>query len=148
MEDILTKVCEAMTVAGLKLNGEKSCFLTRKLEVLGHWVEAGMLKPDSEKLQWLKIECTNINEVRSLLGALSYFRKFVPKFSHVMRPVLDLLSAEKIEWTDKHTQAVTEVIDQLKRDCFLKLPSYDQPFYVATDYSGLGIGAVLMQHDE
>ena len=50
MEDILTKVCEAMTEAGLKLNGEKSCFLTRKLEVLGHWVEAGMLKPDSEKL--------------------------------------------------------------------------------------------------
>ena len=44
--------------AGLKLNGEKSCFLTKKLEVLGHWVEAGLLKPDSEKLRWLKVNCT------------------------------------------------------------------------------------------
>jgi hypothetical protein len=39
-----------MEGAGLRLNGEKSCFLTKKLEVLGHWVEAGLLKPDSEKL--------------------------------------------------------------------------------------------------
>ena len=28
MEDILTKVCEAMTEAGLKLNGEKSCWVS------------------------------------------------------------------------------------------------------------------------
>ena len=65
-----------------------------------------------------------------------------------MRPVLDLLTAEHVEWEDKHTQAVEEVMEQLKKDCFLKLPSYDKPFYVATDYSGLGIGAVLMQYDD
>lgn len=61
MASILDYVCEAMTLAGLKLNGEKSCFLTKKLEVLGHWVEAGLLKPDSEKLQWLNVECTNVS---------------------------------------------------------------------------------------
>ena len=65
-----------------------------------------------------------------------------------MRPVLDLLTAEEIVWKPEHTKAVEEVMTQLKRDCFLKLPSYDKPFYVATDYSGLGIGAVLMQHDD
>ena len=65
-----------------------------------------------------------------------------------MRPVLDLLTAEEIVWRPEHTKAVEEVMTQLKKDCFLKLPSYDKPFYVATDYSGLGIGAVLMQHDD
>ena len=78
------------------------------------------------------------------MGALSYFRKFVPKFSQIMRPVLDLLTAEEVVWKPEHTKAVEEVMAQLKKDCFLKLPSYDKPFYVATDYSGLGIGAVLM----
>lgn len=60
LEEIISKVCEAMTEAGLKLNGEKSCFLTKKLEVLGHWVEAGLLKPDSEKLQWVKLQCSSV----------------------------------------------------------------------------------------
>ena len=61
-----------------------------------------------------------------------------------MRPVLDLLTAEKVEWTPEHHQAVLQVMKRLEEDCFLKLPSYDKPFYVATDYSGVGIGAVLM----
>ncbi len=81
MESIIDEVCACMGAAGLRLNGEKSCFLTKRLEVLGHWVEEGMLIPDAEKLQWVKVECKNVGEVRSLMGALSYFRKFVPKFS-------------------------------------------------------------------
>ncbi len=89
-----------MADAGLKLNGEKSNFSTKKLEILGHWVEAGYLKPDNDKLHWLKIGCSNVSEVRSLLGALSYFRKFVPKFSTIMKPVNDLLAAKEVIWTD------------------------------------------------
>lgn len=36
-------------------------------------------------------------------------------------------------------------MEHLENDCFLKLPSYDKPFHIATDYSGTGIGGVLMQ---
>ena len=61
-----------------------------------------------------------------------------------MRPVLDLLTAEQIAWTSERTEAVEKVMNHLRKDCFLKLPSYDKPFYIATDYSGVGIGAVLM----
>lgn len=65
-----------------------------------------------------------------------------------MRPVLDLLVAEKVEWTEEHSKVVNQVMEHLKANCFLKLPSYDRPFHIATDYSGVGIGAVLMQHDD
>ena len=37
---------------------------------------------------------------------------------------------------------------KLESDCFLKLPSYDKPFHIATDYSGIGIGGVLMQENK
>ena len=93
-ERTLDKVCDRMREADLMLNGEKSVFLTKKLEVLGHFVESGTVHPDRSKLGWLaEAECRNLNEVRSLVGALSYFRKFVPKFSQRMRPVLDQLKA-------------------------------------------------------
>ncbi len=46
MESVVTLVVNALDTAGLKLNGEKSCFLTKKLEILGHWVESGVIKPD------------------------------------------------------------------------------------------------------
>ena len=144
MEELIDYVVKQMADAGLMLNGEKSNFLTKKLEVLGHWVEAGLLKPDTNKLKWLRTECVNHHEVRSLLGALSYFRKFIPGFSKRMKPVIDLLTADPVEWTDEHERAVKEVMDRLQSDCFLKLPSYDRPFYVHSDYSGVGIGAVLM----
>ena len=72
----------------------------------------------------------------------------MPKFSTIMKPVNDLLSAAEAIWKEEHTQAVHKVMDRLEEDCVLKLPNYEKPFYVATDYSGVGIGAVLMQHDD
>ena len=40
------------------------------------------------------------------------------------------------------------MVEYLKENCFLKLPTYGAPFYIATDYSGIGIGAVLMQKND
>jgi hypothetical protein len=90
MENVLAIVITSLEAAGLKLNGEKSCFLTRKVEVLGHWIESGLIKPNHGKLNWLQLDCRTVTQVKSLIGALSYFRKFVPKFSDVIRPILDL----------------------------------------------------------
>ena len=53
MEGIITRIVDSLSAAGLKLNGEKSCFLTKKLEILGHWVESGVIKPDHGKLSWV-----------------------------------------------------------------------------------------------
>jgi hypothetical protein len=52
-----------------------------------------------------------------------------------MRPVLDLLTAEIIRWEEEHDLAVKTVMDILEEKCFLKLPSYDRPFHVVTDFS-------------
>jgi predicted Zn-dependent protease with MMP-like domain len=55
------------------------------------------------------------------------------------------MTVKEVDWTKEHTNIVLSIMDHLYQDCFLKLPSYDRPFYIATDYSGVGIGAVLMQ---
>jgi hypothetical protein len=60
MEGTITIIVNSLNAAGLKLNGEKSCFLTKKLEILGHWVESGVIKPDHGKLNWVKLDCTTV----------------------------------------------------------------------------------------
>lgn len=50
MEHIITKIVTSLDQAGFKLNGAKSCFLALKLEILGHRVESGLIKPDYNKL--------------------------------------------------------------------------------------------------
>lgn len=59
LSETIDLVVNQMQGAGLKLNGEKSNFLTKKLEILGHWVEAGLLKPDTRKLKWLRTDCVS-----------------------------------------------------------------------------------------
>ena len=60
MEGIITIVVDSLCAAGLKLNGEKSCFLTKKLEIFGHWVESGVIKPDHGKLSWVQLDCKSV----------------------------------------------------------------------------------------
>jgi hypothetical protein len=60
MDRVTTIVVSVLDTAGLKLNEEKSCFLTKRLEILGHWVESGVNKPDYGKLTWLKLDCKTI----------------------------------------------------------------------------------------
>ena len=71
----------------------------------------------------------------------------MPRFSERLRAVTKLMKGSdnhKVEWTAEHEAAVRDIADYLQENCFLKLPNYDRPFYVATDWSGVGIGAVLM----
>ena len=60
MEGIITIIVDSLSAAGFKLNGEKSCFLTKKLEILGHWVESGVIKPDHGKLSWVQLDCKTV----------------------------------------------------------------------------------------
>ena len=60
MEGIITIIVDSLSAAGHKLNGEKSCFLTKKLEILGHWVESGVIKPDHGKLSWVQLDCKTV----------------------------------------------------------------------------------------
>jgi hypothetical protein len=66
-----------------------------------------------------------------------YYRRFVPNFSKIAKPITELLKkGNKYVWS----KACDEVFKHLK-----KLLTTAKPFDVYCDASGTGLGGVLMQ---
>ena len=66
--------------------------MKREIDYLGVVVGNGMLKMDPKKLQTMKTWKipTSPREIRKFLGFTGYYRYFVPNYSRIARPLLDL----------------------------------------------------------
>lgn len=85
----LRKVLQKLLDAGFKLNLDKCCFLQREVKYLGHIISAEGLRKDPAKIQAISDAPvpTNVQEVRSLVGLINYYGKFVPNLSSILSPL-------------------------------------------------------------
>ena len=91
-----------MREAKLKLKESKCNFLKRHVQYLGHLISGEGIEPVPEKLE--SIKCMPAprtpKEVKQFLGLIGYYRKFIPKFSDVARPLTNLTKKDvPYEWT-------------------------------------------------
>lgn len=96
----LDEVFSRVRAAGLKLKPAKCQFLKPEVKYLGHIVSAEGARPDP-----LKVQCVrdfpppkNKTEVRQFLGLLSYYRRHVPSFAEIAKPITRLTSKNPFEW--------------------------------------------------
>ena len=108
-------VFERLKEANLKLNPKKCNLLCRKVAFLGHEVSESDISTDPSKVQAVK-ECPQPNtatEVRQFVGLTSYYRKFIPSFATICKPLHKLTENDaKFVWTD-HCQNAFDTIKQL-----------------------------------
>ncbi|GFV72114.1 retrovirus-related Pol polyprotein from transposon 17.6 [Trichonephila clavipes] len=88
----LRKVLEVASKYGLEMKFKKCQFLRRKVEFLGHVVENGTIRPSIAKTIAVKKfpVPTTVKQVQSFLGLTGYFRKFIPAYSQIAKPLSDL----------------------------------------------------------
>ena len=85
-------------------------------------------------------------ELKSYLGMLGYYRRFISGFSSTALPLTEatrLKSPNKLNWTPPMNDAFNTLRDTLCEHSQLTIPSPEDCFVLATDASGQGIGAVL-----
>ena len=89
----LKAVFNKLKAAGLKLKPSKCDLFKQQINYLGHVLSKVGLSTDSEKIkavtEWP--QPTTVTEVRSFLGFVSYYRRFIPNFSKVAKPLNKLL---------------------------------------------------------
>ncbi|GFW51682.1 retrovirus-related Pol polyprotein from transposon 17.6 [Trichonephila clavipes] len=89
---------------------------------------------------------TNVKEVQSLLQTCSWFRRYVPNFADIARP-LSSLTKKKVQWhwgPEQHESFETLKM-RLMTPPILKQADGSKPFTIRTDASSYALGAVLLQ---
>ena len=137
---------EAMRKAGLTLNPKKLQPLQKRIKVLGHIIENGMVSPDPGNVEGIQKFPVPFNQtgVRKFLGTVGFYRSFIPDYVDKATPLYRLLRNDvPFEWTDSQ-QLAFETLKAAVINIVMALPDLKGRFTIQTDASQKGLGAVLM----
>ena len=157
----LEAVFKKLSAYGLKLKPSKCTFFQEEITYLGHLITADGIATDPKKVQvvkdWPTLE--TVSEVRSFLGFVGYYRRFIKGFSQIAKPLYQLTkglesqtkkTAKKtfIKWGEKEEESFKTLKEACTTAPILAYPDYSLPFILHTDSSTDGLGAVLYQKQE
>lgn len=144
--ETLETVLKRLSEAGLRARKVKCVFLAHSVVYLGHKIDSEGLHPMPEKVKAIQEapRPSNVSELKSYLGLLSYYSKFLPNLSTVMAPLYKLLQ-KKQEWLWESPQetAFVESKELLLSSRVLAHFNPKLEIRLACDASNYGIGAVL-----
>ena len=145
LEEVIARVASA----GLKLKPRKCNLFQQKITYLGHIVTAQGVMTDPAKTEQVShwpIPASSV-EVKSFLGLAAYYRRFVPGFATMARPLFQFTEHTKeFEWTAECHHAFDELKRLLTSSQVLAYPQQDATFILDTDASNHRVGAVLSQN--
>ena len=129
---------------------EKCSFFKKHIQYLGHLVSEKGYEPLPEKLESIcKMPAPRTaKEVKQFLGLIGYYRKFVPHFADISRPLTKLTRHNVVfEWTDQCSKAFNHLRELLMEYPILRYPNPTQGYILYTDASGIGwLGVLTQEH--
>lgn len=146
--DRLKIVLERAGEYGLEINKKKCQLLMRRVEFLGHVIENGKIYPSLDKTKAVMKfpEPRTIKQVQSYLGLTGYFRKFIPGYAKIAKPLSDLLKKKtSFQFGTEQRNAFNQLKKCLSQEPVLGIFNQNHETEVHTDASQEGYGAVLLQ---
>lgn len=88
----------------------------------------------------------NKKQLRSFIGCVNYYSRFIYNYAMFITPFLPLLKKNsKWNWTDLHDKAFYKLLAEFHQSCMLTFPDFQKKFILQTDCSDSGMGAILYQ---
>ena len=147
----LRLVFERFRTANLKVNPAKCDFFRTNVQFLGHIVSKDGLQADPSKVEAVQNFPTpkSQTDVKSFLGLASYYRRFVPNFAGIARPLHQASEgSSNFHWPTAAQDAFDTLKQKLTTTPILAFPNLQKPFILYTDASQFAMGAVLAQEQD
>ena len=163
----LRTVLRRLREHGVKLKPRKCKLFQREVRFLGRIVSEEGYRMDPASLKAVtelkESRPKTVGEVRQITGILSYYRRYIPNFARIAKPMYDLITTTEtknpkkngqipsktpVQWTDKQQNSLETLIDHLTSPPIMAYPNFSQPYIVHTDASKEGLGAVLYQKQD
>ena len=145
--ETLQKVLERFCQWGLRLKESKYFFMKNSVKYLGYIIDAEGLHTAPDKIDAIKNapRPENLHQLRSFLGLVNYYGKFLPALSTTTHPLNQLMQADqKWKWSDNCETAFNKLKEQLCANPVLTHYDPTLPIKLTCDASQYGVGAVLV----
>jgi hypothetical protein len=126
----------------------KCAFWLREVPFLGHVISTEGIAVDPSKVQevlvWKSLK--SVTQIRSFLGLAGYYRRFIPNFSKIAKPMTQFLEKEaKFKWSPQCEDAYLILRKLLTTAPVLAQPALRSHLMCIMMHPARGIGGVLMQ---
>ncbi len=115
---------------------------------LGHVIDSFGISPDPDKIRQIeeKADSKNVTGIRSFLGLANYYRKCVPNFAEISKPLTKLTKKNsKFIWTPEHMEAFNKLKAELSKSRVSAHFNLKLKTELRFDVSDVVVGAILAQ---
>jgi len=148
LETVLKKLKEHE----LYVSPKKCEFFKEEMDFLGLLIGKNGIKVNPKKVEVLRTwpKPSSITDLRSFIGLLQFFRRFIPKFGEIAAPLTDLTKKDQgiHKWNERCTEAFERLKTSITEAPILVSPDWEKPFRGHVDASQTAIGGTLTQLDE
>lgn len=143
---ILFAVLKRLNEFRVRINLTKCRFLVGSVTYLGHILSQGEIRPNPDKVKAVTQarQPNNVKELKSFLGLVNYYGKFIPNLSSELNLLYKLTKKDvKFMWDNACQSAFEHSKELLTSDSVLVLYDQSKPIIVASDASPIGLGGIL-----